>query len=144
MVFFVFAVKVQLEIDEKVLVTQVRVLEQAHLRLLFLVNLHVAVVTHNALVQATRRQSICSDKVKHVFVLELANCCLFVAQDVRLPRFVEKELFDTEDSSLRVNLVILEALVAEADQLTCSHEEHALVHSACPDDSLTSFEFNGA
>jgi len=137
-------VKVQLEIDEKVLVIQVRILEQAHLRLLFLVNLHVTVVTHNALVQTTRRQSICSDKIEHAFVLELANCSLFVAQDVRLPRSVEKELFDTENGSLCVNLVILQSLVAKADQLACSHEEHALVHGASSDNPLTSFEFYGA
>ena len=86
--------EIQLEVDEEVLVLHLAEVEQAQIVLLLLIDLHVAVVPHNSLVQTTGRQSICRDQVKHVFVLEFAHSRLLIAENVCIPRLIEKELFD--------------------------------------------------
>lgn len=118
--------------------------EQTQVVLFLFVDLHVTVVSHDSLVQAARCQSIGGDEVKHVFVLEFADRGLLVAENVGFPRLVEQELLDAQDAALVVDLVVLEALVAEADEGAAGHEEHALVVRALANDSLSRFEFDRA
>ena len=62
-------IEVQLDIDEQIVVLNLLMLEQTHVLLLLLVDLHVAVVPHDALVQFRSRQSIGGYQVQHVLVL---------------------------------------------------------------------------
>ena len=134
-------VQVELEVDHEVLVLQPLVLEQAQIGLLLLVDLVVRVVPHDALVETARRQSIRGDQVKHILVLQLAHRRLCVAQDVSRPRLVEEELFNSQDSTLPVHDIPIEALVTEANQIATSDKKQRLVDSAGPDYALTRFKF---
>ena len=62
-------VEVQLEVNEQITVFHLLMLEQTDVLLLLLVDLHEAVVPHDALVQFRSRQSIGRNQVEHVFVL---------------------------------------------------------------------------
>ena len=55
------SVQVKLEVNEEVIVLHVTMVEKTHIVLFLLVYLHVAVMSHNPLVQSTCRQSIRSD-----------------------------------------------------------------------------------
>ena len=116
--------QVQLEIDEKLVILDLSVTKEVHVILLFLVYLHVAVMSHNSLIQTTGCQSVISDQIKHVFILELAHCGLCVAQNIGLPWLIEQELFDAKDRALCVDLVVIDALHAEANELATRNKEH--------------------
>lgn len=71
-------VQIELEIDEEVFVFDLREVEKSHIGLFLLVDLRVAVVSHDALIEPTGRQSIGGDQVQHILVRELADSRLRV------------------------------------------------------------------
>ena len=111
-----------------------------HVLLLLLVYLHEAVVPHDTLIETTGCQSICSDQIKHVFILEFAHGGLCVAKNIGRPWFIEQELLYAEDGAFCVDLVVLNTFHTEANEFATCNKEHGFVPAALPDHLLTSLK----
>ena len=134
--------QVQLKVNEQILIIDLFEVEQANVALLFLVDLHVAVVAHDALVELRSRQSIGLDQVEHVFILKLAHSRLRITEYIDVPWLVKEKLLNAEYTALIVQSVILRALVTEDYELAAGHEEHRFVLGALFDYALTCLKFD--
>ena len=142
-VAWLIVVKVKFEVNEKVTVIDLEEIDHTDILLFLFVDLHIAIMSHDALVQATSSQSIGRDQVQKIFICQLADSGLHVAKNVVFPRLVEQELFNTKDCTCLINLVIHSSIVAKDDQLSSGNEKHRLVFGTTADYSLASLEFYG-
>jgi hypothetical protein len=96
---------IKFEINEELIILHTSEGKEVHIVFLLQVNLTVAELSNDTLVETTGSNSIVHCQVCHIVKGEFANSRLCLTDDILCPRLVEQKLLNTKNSPFCVNSV---------------------------------------